>query len=64
MSTESRQRIATRIYTTGDGRAVIEQPQGSIVLFDSEQILQVIRELHTCYDYCAAWKDARETHHD
>ena len=47
----------TRVYTTTDGRAVIEQPQGSVVLFNAEQILTVIRELNSCYDYCATWKD-------
>lgn len=44
------------VYTTKDGRAVIEQLGGSVVL-TSEQILTVIRELKMCYDYCAAWKD-------
>ncbi len=63
MSNESGKQIATRVYTTIEGRAVIEQPQGSIVLYNSEQILEVIRELHTCYDYCAAWKDPSETRH-
>lgn len=49
--------LPTRVHTTEDGRAVIEQPNNAIVLSD-EQILAVIRELHVCYDYCAAWKEA------
>jgi hypothetical protein len=53
--------IPTRIYTTIDGQAIIEQPQGSVVLFSAQQILTVIRELHVCYDYCAAWKKPNET---
>lgn len=52
--------IPTTVYTTVEGQAVIEQPQGSVVLFSAEQILTVIRELHVCYDYCAAWKEPTE----
>jgi len=52
--------IPTTVYTTIDGQAVIEQPQGSVVLFSAEQILTVIRELHVCYDYCASWKEPTE----
>lgn len=49
----------TRVYTTADGRTVIEQPEGSVVL-SSSQILAVIDELHACYDYCAAWKQTHD----
>jgi len=48
--------IDTRVYTTSDGRAVIEQSQGSVVVLSADQILSVIDELRACYDYCAAWK--------
>jgi len=50
--------IHTEVYTTKDGRAAIEQSNNSIVL-SADQILAVIRELHVCYDYCAAWKETR-----
>jgi hypothetical protein len=53
--------LPTRVYTTTDGRAVIEQPQGSVVMLSAEQILTVIRELHVCYDYCAAWREPSES---
>jgi hypothetical protein len=61
MGDETRHPISTKVYTTIDGRAVIEQTQGSVVLFSAEEILTVIKELHVCYDYCAAWKEASET---
>jgi hypothetical protein len=48
--------IQTRVYTTGDGRAVIEQSQGAVVFLSADQILKAIDELRACYDYCAAWK--------
>lgn len=51
--------IQTRVYTTGDGRAVIEQPENAVVL-SAEQILMIIEELRACYDYCAAWKRPAE----
>jgi hypothetical protein len=60
MGDETGQPIPTRTYTTIDGRAVIEQPQGSVA-FTAAQILAVISELHACYDYCAAWKGPDET---
>ncbi|GFE82779.1 hypothetical protein GCM10011487_47790 [Steroidobacter agaridevorans] len=44
-----------RVYTTAEGRAVIEQSSGTVVL-EAEQILTVIKQLHACYDYCAVWK--------
>lgn len=47
-----------RIYTTPDGQVVIEQSADSRVLLSPEQILKVIKELHACYDYCAAWKES------
>lgn len=46
-----------RVYTTAEGRAVIEQSSGTVVL-EAEQILTVIKQLHACYDYCAVWKQA------
>jgi hypothetical protein len=52
--------IETRIYTTAEGHAVIEQAQTSVVLYSSEQILEVIRDLHTCYDYCSSWRNSGE----
>jgi hypothetical protein len=44
-----------KVYTTAEGRAVIEQSSGTVVL-EAEQILTVIKQLHACYDYCALWK--------
>ena len=44
-----------KVYTTPEGRAVIEHASGSVVL-EAEQILTVIKQLHVCYDYCAVWK--------
>ena len=44
-----------KVYTTTEGRAIIEQPSGAVVL-EAEQILTVIKQLHVCYDYCAVWK--------
>lgn len=49
---------STKVYTTEDGRAVIEQSGGAVVLLSAEQILSVIEQLHMCYDYCAAWKES------
>lgn len=46
-----------KIYTTADGRVVIEQSTDARVLLSPEQILKVIKELHACYDYCAVWKE-------
>lgn len=48
--------IQTRVYMTGDGRAVIEQSESAVVL-SAEQILTIIEQLRACYDYCAAWKE-------
>jgi hypothetical protein len=50
-------RLHTNVHTTTDGRVVIEQPEGSPVL-PADQIPTIIRELHVCYDYCAAWKES------
>ena len=61
MSDETEQPIPTTVYTSVDGRAVIKQSNGSVVLLSAEQILTVIKELHVCYDYCAAWKQRGET---
>lgn len=52
--------LPTRIYTTGDGRTVIEQSNNSVVTLTAEQILTVITELRACYDYCAVWKQKTE----
>lgn len=49
--------IPTKVYTTKDGRAVIEQSANSVVLLSADQILTVIHDLRACYDYCAAWKE-------
>ena len=49
---------ALRVYTTADGRTVIEQPNCAAVVLSAEQILPVINQLRACYDYCAAWKEA------
>ena len=51
--------IQTKVYTTSDGHAVIEQPQSAVVL-SADQILRIIEELRVCYDYCAAWKRPAE----
>ena len=48
--------MQTRVYTTGDGRAVIEQSGNAVVTLSSDEILKVIDELRACYDWCAAWK--------
>lgn len=49
-----------KVYTTPEGRAVIEQASGSVVVLDAEQILAVIKQLHVCYDYCAVWKQTEQ----
>ncbi|NLG75936.1 MAG: hypothetical protein GX535_06840 [Xanthomonadaceae bacterium] len=49
----------TKVYTSEDGHAVIEQPAGSVRL-SAEDILAVIRELQACYDYCAAWRQSAQ----
>jgi hypothetical protein len=50
--------VPTRVYTTIDGRTVIEQSDDAVVTLTAEQILIVISELRACYDYCAAWKQS------
>ncbi len=57
MSAEIQMPIDTKVYTTAEGHAVIEQSTGGVVVLSAEQILTFIRELHACYDYCAAWKE-------
>ena len=47
----------TRVYTTEEGLVAIEQSTSAVVLLSAEQILTVIKQLHVCYDYCAAWKE-------
>lgn len=58
MSVEIDGSMRTKVYTTTDGRTVIEQSTSTVVFHSADQILTVIRELHACYDYCAAWKEA------
>jgi hypothetical protein len=58
MSADLEGTIPPRIYTTPDGRVAIEQATQTVVLLSPDQILTVIKELHACYDYCAAWKEA------
>lgn len=48
-----------KVYTTVEGRAIIEQASGTVVL-DAEQIQTVIKQLHACYDYCAVWKQTAQ----
>ena len=50
-----------KVYTTSDGRAVLEQSGLGTVVLTPEQIIVVIRQLHGCYDYCATWKDRPDT---
>jgi hypothetical protein len=60
MSTHVDSPLATKVYTTRDGRAAIEQSKDAIVVLTPDQILAVIDELRVCYDYCAAWKATDE----
>ena len=57
MSASIEQQIQTKVYTTPDGCTIIEQSKDAVVVLTAEQIVAVIRELHACYDYCAAWKE-------
>jgi hypothetical protein len=57
MATASKGERNTRVYTTSDGQAMIEQLSGTSLKLSAEEILMVIEQLHACYDYCAAWKD-------
>jgi hypothetical protein len=57
MSATSEDTRDPKVYTTPDGRVVIEHSTESIVVLSGDQILRVISELHACYDYCAAWKE-------
>jgi hypothetical protein len=50
--------MRTKVYATKDGRAVIEQSQGSVAL-NADEILAIIDELHVCYDYCVDGTEAR-----
>jgi hypothetical protein len=51
----------TRVFATNDGRIVIEQSDNSIVISSAAQVQEVVtqlyRQMHVCYDYCAAWKN-------
>lgn len=60
MTAQIDRRTATKVYTTTDGYAVIEQSDSAAVVLDADQILAVIGELHACYDYCAAWKQPEQ----
>ena len=51
-------RVPTRVYTTADGRTLIEQPNDAVVTLTADQIMTVIAELRACYDYCATWKES------
>ena len=53
--------IIPKIYTTADGRTVIEQSSAATVTLTAEQILVVISQLRACYDYCATWKQPLAT---
>lgn len=57
MNTDTSGLIDTKVYTSPDGRAVIEQSEGACVALSADQILTVIEQLHACYDYCASWKE-------
>jgi hypothetical protein len=57
MSSDTTGSMSAKVYTTDDGRTVIEQSKSSIVL-TADQIPEIIKELQVCYDYCASWKDA------
>jgi hypothetical protein len=62
MSDKNDAPVPTKVYTTEAGLVAIEQSTScqstsSVVLLSAEQILTVIKELHVCYDYCAAWKE-------
>jgi hypothetical protein len=56
MSAPADSSIQTKVYMTEDGRAAIQQSNSATVVLSADQILAVIKELHVCYDYCAAWK--------
>lgn len=51
--------LDVKVYTTTEGRAIIEQSSGTVML-EAEQILTVIKQLHACYDYCAVWKQTAQ----
>ena len=57
MSNRSEEIGDLKVYTTPDGCVVIEQSTASVVVLSADQILEVIKELHACYDYCATWKE-------
>jgi hypothetical protein len=57
MSANNDGSVHPRIYTTPEGQVVIEQSTQAVVVLGPDQILEVIKELHVCYDYCAAWKE-------
>ena len=57
MNTDTLDQIDTKIHTSTEGLAVIEQPESASVVLSADQILTVIEQLHACYDYCAAWKE-------
>ncbi|MET0533977.1 MAG: hypothetical protein ABW171_07105 [Steroidobacter sp.] len=57
MSDETDRTMYPKVYTTPEGRAVIEQSPDSVVVLSADQILTVIQQLRVCYDYCAVWKE-------
>jgi len=57
MNADTGAAIHTQVYTSPNGRAVIEQSDGRCVVLSAEQIVAVINDLRACYDYCAAWKE-------
>jgi hypothetical protein len=59
MSTNSDPVLDVKVYTITEGRAIIEQSSGTVVL-EAEQIQAVIKQLHACYDYCAVWKQTAQ----
>lgn len=48
--------MSTNICTIPGESTTIEQSKDS-VLFSADQIIEMISELHVCYDYCAVWKE-------
>jgi hypothetical protein len=61
MSDKTDTQVPTKVYTTEEGFVAIEQSTSAVVLLSAEQILTVIKQLHVCYDYCAAWKSPENT---
>ncbi|MBB6093989.1 hypothetical protein HNQ60_002870 [Povalibacter uvarum] len=60
MSPDTDASTQLKVYTTEDGRTIIEQSSSAAIVLSADQILTVINELRVCYDYCAAWKEPRQ----